>query len=48
MNNAERIQEQINNTRRLLWNASQANNAGSVFRLQAELDRLVDRKYAAR
>lgn len=40
------IEVQIHNTRRLLWNASQmrARN-GSVGRLMAELDRLVDEKY---
>ena len=34
------IDEQIQDTKRLLWNASQARHSGSVFRLQDELDRL--------
>lgn len=34
------LDKQIQDTKRLLWNASQARNSRSVFRLQAELDRL--------
>lgn len=40
------IASQITNVRRLLWNASQVNDARGVFRLQAELDRLIARRDA--
>lgn len=43
--NTNHLDEQIHNTRLLLQNASRSNNARSVFRLLAELDRLLAEKY---
>lgn len=40
----EALNQQIQDTRKLLWNASQMRNASSVFRLLAQLDRLIDER----
>lgn len=39
------LADAIQNTRQLLWNASQMNNTGGVFRLQRALDNAIDEKY---
>ena len=40
----EVVEKAIQDTRKLLWNASQQCNASSVFRLQEQLDQLIDER----
>jgi hypothetical protein len=43
-NRYKEVCEKIQNTRKLLWNASQMRRSTGVFRMMEQLDRLVDEK----